>query len=105
MSDTIDIDRIARVFASRYGVNWATLDPVRRDECRRQVSELLTYIDSTAFQGFFRSVAGNVTEAGEGSSPMSNSIVSRSTSTRKYQTAPAWQPSLSLSERSNVSRR
>lgn len=62
MNDEAQVDQVARAFASRYGLNWATLDPVRRDECRKQVSELLTYIDSTAFQGFFRSVAGIGTE-------------------------------------------
>jgi hypothetical protein len=45
-------DKFSRAFAERYGVEWAKLTPQERDQWRQQVTELLAYIDSTAFRSF-----------------------------------------------------
>lgn len=46
------VDKFARAFAHRYGIPWADITPDERDRMRKQVEDLLTYIDSTGFRGF-----------------------------------------------------
>ena len=46
------VDKFARAFAHRYGIEWSEITPDERDRMREQTEQLLTYIDSTAFRGF-----------------------------------------------------
>lgn len=48
--DEVNVERFCRDFAERYNVSWAGLGNNAREGWRKQVAELLTYIDSTAFR-------------------------------------------------------
>jgi hypothetical protein len=63
----VNIERFCRAFAERYKVSWGELDNNGREAWRKQVGELLVYIDPTAFRSFLPPVGIPVepTESGD----------------------------------------
>jgi len=63
--EELSVDRTAKALAHRYGVEWVSLSPDARDRWRDQVSQLLSYIDSTGFRATVAAVSDPQRKVGE----------------------------------------
>lgn len=47
----ITSDRLARLLADHLGFEWATMNPEVRDQWRYQATQMLDFVEQTAFAG------------------------------------------------------